>query len=122
MLRLKCSVHTSDHADMDIVSGTKWKQIAGPIVADNIYNGETFDASMETIGWDTAVSSFQPSLMFNISTLTCLLHELIEKWFVGLLVSHYVPSSAPTLGSENLCCYLRSNWMQKGVTEYTTAE
>ena len=31
-----------------------WKSAPGPIVADSIYNGETYDARKETTGWDRA--------------------------------------------------------------------
>ena len=35
-----------------IISDKNWKQTNGPILMDDIYQGETFDARMETIGWD----------------------------------------------------------------------
>ena len=37
-----------------VVSDGSWKAKSGPIVADSIYNGETYDARLETPGWDRA--------------------------------------------------------------------
>ncbi len=37
---------------LEIVSDMSWKAQSGPIVADSIYNGETYDARLETPGWD----------------------------------------------------------------------
>ena len=57
-LLLKCRAHFVDGTSMDIVSNTStWKQIAGPIVYDDIYNGVTYDASLETPGWADPVSN-----------------------------------------------------------------
>lgn len=39
---------------VEIVSDASWKTAPGPIVADSIYNGETYDARLETPGWDRA--------------------------------------------------------------------
>jgi alpha-L-rhamnosidase len=36
----------------EVVTGADWKAAPGPIVSDSIYNGETYDARMETPGWD----------------------------------------------------------------------
>lgn len=35
-----------------IASDATWKSTTGPILADSIYNGETYDARKETAGWD----------------------------------------------------------------------
>ncbi len=35
-----------------IVTDGSWKTTQGPILADSIYNGETYDATKETPGWD----------------------------------------------------------------------
>ncbi len=37
-----------------IVSDASWKSKSGPVVADSVYNGETYDARLETPGWDRA--------------------------------------------------------------------
>jgi len=35
-----------------VVSDTSWKATRGPIVSDGIFDGETYDARLETPGWD----------------------------------------------------------------------
>jgi alpha-L-rhamnosidase len=35
-----------------VVSDASWKAVNGPIVEESIYNGETYDARLETPGWD----------------------------------------------------------------------
>ena len=35
-----------------ITTGTDWKTTQGPIVFDDIYDGETYDARRELPGWD----------------------------------------------------------------------
>jgi alpha-L-rhamnosidase len=37
---------------LEVVSDSTWKAKSGPIVLDSIYNGETYDARLETPGWD----------------------------------------------------------------------
>jgi alpha-L-rhamnosidase len=37
---------------MSIVSRPSWKMKDGPIVSDSVYDGETYDARLETPGWD----------------------------------------------------------------------
>jgi alpha-L-rhamnosidase len=37
----------------EIVSDATWKAHAGPIVSDSIYDGEVYDARLETPGWDS---------------------------------------------------------------------
>ena len=37
-----------------IVSDLSWKTSDGPIVFDDIYDGERYDARLEQDGWDTA--------------------------------------------------------------------
>eukprot|EP00117_Sycon_ciliatum_P005647 scpid23761/ scgid6079/ len=54
-LLLKCGIHFNDGTSMDVVSSTAWKQIAGPIVADDIYNGQMYNASMETEFWESTL-------------------------------------------------------------------
>jgi alpha-L-rhamnosidase len=38
---------------LEVVTDTTWKINAGPIVSDSIYDGETYDARLETPGWDS---------------------------------------------------------------------
>jgi len=37
----------------EVVSDGTWKTAKGPIVSDSLYNGETYDARLETPGWDS---------------------------------------------------------------------
>jgi alpha-L-rhamnosidase len=37
---------------LEVVSDSTWKAKSGPVVSDSIYNGETYDARLETPGWD----------------------------------------------------------------------
>jgi len=37
---------------IEIMSDASWKGCQGPVVAASIYNGETYDARLETPGWD----------------------------------------------------------------------
>ena len=39
---------------LEVVSDGSWKVKPGPIVSDSVYNGETYDARLETPGWDRA--------------------------------------------------------------------
>ena len=39
-------------ARVQVLSDTTWKTATGPIVDDSLYNGETYDARLETPGWD----------------------------------------------------------------------
>ena len=51
-LRLRIQVELAGGQKMSVVSDGSWKAAAGPITADSIYNGETYDARLETPGWD----------------------------------------------------------------------
>ena len=39
---------------LTVVSDTTWTQNIGPIVMDDIYNGETYDSNLEKPGWNYA--------------------------------------------------------------------
>ena len=49
-MTIECTDGTLD----TIVSDGTWKTATGPTVFDSIRNGETYDARMEKLGWDTA--------------------------------------------------------------------
>ncbi len=51
-LLLQLNVEMEDGTTLSVVSDGTWKAAAGPIVADSIYDGETYDARLETEGWD----------------------------------------------------------------------
>jgi len=50
---LKIDLKLSDGSEERIVSDETWKVSEGPIVRNDIYNGETYDARLEKEGWDT---------------------------------------------------------------------
>jgi len=50
---LQMHIEFSDGSESIIISDEKWKVSKGPIVEDDIYNGEIYDARLEKEGWDT---------------------------------------------------------------------
>ncbi len=52
ILLLQMNVELEDGSVVSVVSDTTWKGADGPIVEDSIYNGESYDARLETPGWD----------------------------------------------------------------------
>ena len=51
-LLLQIQIELAGGQKTSVVSDASWKASAGPITADSIYNGETYDARLETPGWD----------------------------------------------------------------------
>jgi alpha-L-rhamnosidase len=51
---LQLNIEMADGKTMSVVTDDSWRMHPGPIVADSVYNGETYDARMEMAGWDTA--------------------------------------------------------------------
>jgi len=49
---LQLDVEFTDGANTSVVSDTTWKTSSGPIVADDLYDGEIYDARQERPGWD----------------------------------------------------------------------
>jgi alpha-L-rhamnosidase len=52
LLMLQLNIELDGGETLSIFSDTTWKQTDGPIVQDSIYNGEIYDARLETPGWD----------------------------------------------------------------------
>ncbi|MGE5393206.1 MAG: glycoside hydrolase family 78 protein [Candidatus Saccharibacteria bacterium] len=52
-LLAQLQINYTDGTSETIVSDPSWKAANGPIVASDIYNGETYDARMEMPGWNT---------------------------------------------------------------------
>ena len=46
-------IEYADGSKQSIFTGTDWKATTGPILFDNIYIGETYDARLEIPGWDS---------------------------------------------------------------------
>ena len=53
VLILQIHVDFTDGSRMSIVTDKAWKVAQGPIVRDDIYDGEVYDARLEKLGWDT---------------------------------------------------------------------
>lgn len=62
VVQIRLSVLLSDGSHVDVVSNTdpSWTAAAGPVVLSDIYEGETYDARLEQVGW-TGVD-FDPSV------------------------------------------------------------
>ena len=50
-LLFRLSLRYFDGTTQDVTSTTEWKYDAGPVTAADIYNGEAYNASLETPGW-----------------------------------------------------------------------
>jgi alpha-L-rhamnosidase len=53
LLKLQLNIELENGNKMTVFSDPSWKQINGPIIQDSIYNGEVYDARLETPGWDS---------------------------------------------------------------------
>jgi len=51
-LLLQLNIELEDGSVTSVVSDTSWKAADGPIFADSVYDGESYDARRETPGWD----------------------------------------------------------------------
>jgi len=52
VLLLQLNVELEGGGRLEVVSDASWRVAQGPIIADSVYQGESFDASRETKGWD----------------------------------------------------------------------
>jgi len=53
-LLVQLNVEYADGSRMSVVTDGTWKVSSGPIVSNDLYNGETYDARLEKPGWDQA--------------------------------------------------------------------
>ena len=51
-LLLQINIELEDGTRIGWTSDTTWKIAAGPFLEDSVYNGETYDARLETTGWE----------------------------------------------------------------------
>jgi len=51
-LILQANIDFTDGINMSIVTDETWKLSNGPIIANDVYKGETYDARLEKPGWD----------------------------------------------------------------------
>ena len=54
VLLVQVNIELEGGEKVEVVSDGSWKGMDGPIVANSIYNGETYDARLEIPGWDRA--------------------------------------------------------------------
>jgi len=52
VLILQVNIDFTDGSSMRIVTDETWKATQGPIISDDIYDGEIYDARLEKPGWD----------------------------------------------------------------------
>jgi len=52
VLLVQINIELEGGEKVEVVSDASWKGMDGPVVANSIYNGETYDARLETPGWD----------------------------------------------------------------------
>jgi alpha-L-rhamnosidase len=51
-LLLQLNIELEDGSKASFMSDASWKASNGPILEDSVYNGETYDARLESPGWD----------------------------------------------------------------------
>jgi len=59
----------TDGSETVIVSDGTWKGSSGPIISNNVYAGEVYDARLEIDGWDTP--GFDDSKWNNVEIMEC---------------------------------------------------
>ena len=53
-LRMQIHAELEGGQSVDVATDGSWKTTEGPIQSDSVYNGEVYDARLETPGWDRA--------------------------------------------------------------------
>src|ERR1035438_7780121 len=53
-LRMQIHAEMEGGQTVDVATDAMWKTMPGPIQSDSVYNGEVYDARLETPGWDRA--------------------------------------------------------------------
>ena len=53
-LRIEIHAELEGGQSVDVATDGMWKTMPGPILSDSVYNGEVYDARLETPGWDRA--------------------------------------------------------------------
>ncbi|MFK7982793.1 MAG: family 78 glycoside hydrolase catalytic domain, partial [Saprospiraceae bacterium] len=72
--RLLIKLTYTDGTQTDFYSDENWKNSTGPIVFDNIYGGDTYDARFEINGWNTL--RYDDSKWSNAKTITPKLNRI----------------------------------------------
>lgn len=95
---LQLHIETKSGDEVVIISDNSWKSRSGPIISDSIYDGETYDARLETPGWDQSGyddSSWEKADL-AISPKGLLLSQMMPSiQVVDTIVPHKVTNPAP---------------------------
>ncbi|MBN2409011.1 MAG: family 78 glycoside hydrolase catalytic domain, partial [Candidatus Aminicenantes bacterium] len=51
-LLVQMNIELDGGEKVEVVSDATWRAASGPVLKDSLYNGETYDARLETPGWD----------------------------------------------------------------------
>ncbi len=66
LLMLQIYIELEEGETISVYSDSSWKQTDGPIIEDSLYNGEIYDARLETPGWDSP--GFDDSSWMQVET------------------------------------------------------
>jgi alpha-L-rhamnosidase len=80
LLKLQLNIELANGEKITVLSDPSWKQTDGPILQDSIYDGETYDARLETPGWDSP--GFDDSAWTQVET------DIVPK---GTLSAQMIP-------------------------------
>lgn len=87
----------TDGKPFQIVSDSNWQAFKSPVVMDDIYNGETYDARLEMPGWDT--SDFQehgtPAAVVDMPNVTLSAQMMPPIKIVDTFVPHKMYEASP---------------------------
>ena len=75
--RLLLKLTYTDGSQAEFVSNENWKNSTGPIVFDNIYGGDTYDARFEITGWNT--TGYDDSNWTNTRTVTPEINKISSQ-------------------------------------------
>ena len=67
-VKLLLKVTYTDNSNDEFISNENWKASTGPIVFDNIYGGDTYDARFELAGWNS--SGFNDKKWANVNVIS----------------------------------------------------
>ncbi len=72
--RLLVKLIYTDGSDAEFYTDENWKNSTGPIVFDNVYGGDTYDARFEIDGWNT--SGYDDSAWSKVKTISPKLDKI----------------------------------------------
>jgi len=93
-LILQANIDFTDGTNMSIVTDETWKASDGPIIADDIYKGETYDARLEKPGWDNV--NYDDSTWSNAKVTTSPGGKLVSQMMQPIKVMKTIKPVALT--------------------------